>query len=68
MLSEDGLDGLLDGALLGFGEHAQGFHETTKCARLEIRDRAGKTALDYARGFGRQEAVRLLTAPATAGR
>ena len=29
--------------------------------RLDIRDRAGKTALDYARGFGHQEAVRLLS-------
>ena len=31
-------------------------------ARLDIRDRAGKTALDYARGFGHQEPIRLLTA------
>ena len=31
-------------------------------ARLDMRDRAGKTALDYARGFGHQEPIRLLTA------
>ena len=37
-------------------------------ARVDIRDRAGKTALDYARGFGHQEAIRLLTAAATASR
>lgn len=36
--------------------------------RLDIRDRAGKTALDYARGFGHQEAIRLLTDAATASR
>jgi hypothetical protein len=30
--------------------------------RLDLRDRAGKTALDYARGFGHQESIRLLTA------
>lgn len=29
--------------------------------RLDMRDRAGKNALDYARGFGHQEAVRLLS-------
>ena len=37
-------------------------------ARVDIRDRAGKTALDYARGFGHQEAIGLLTAAATASR
>lgn len=29
-------------------------------ARADVRDRAGKTALDYARGFGHQEPMRLL--------
>ncbi|MBL8379750.1 MAG: ankyrin repeat domain-containing protein [Burkholderiales bacterium] len=31
-------------------------------ARVDVRDRAGKTALDYARGFGHQEPMRLLAA------
>lgn len=32
-------------------------------AKRDIRDAAGKTALDYAKGFGHAEAVRLLSAP-----
>ena len=33
-------------------------------ARLDIRDRQGKTALDHARQFGHKEPIRLLTAAA----
>jgi hypothetical protein len=33
--------------------------------KRDIRDAAGKTALDYAKGFGHAEAVRLLSAPAS---
>jgi hypothetical protein len=32
-------------------------------AKRDIRDAAGKTALDYAKGFGHAEAVRLLSSP-----
>lgn len=32
-------------------------------AKRDIRDAAGKTALDYAKGFGHTEAVRLLSSP-----
>lgn len=32
--------------------------------KRDIRDAAGKTALDYAKGFGHAEAVRLLSSPA----
>ncbi|MFN0160326.1 MAG: ankyrin repeat domain-containing protein [Burkholderiales bacterium] len=58
--SHAGTTALMWAAYMNRPEHLKVL--VSRRARVDLRDRAGKTALDYARGFGHQEPMRLLAA------